>query len=86
MEPLSNILLIICLCSNIVYCKCIASNSFVKSKKKLPKERKVQSLLLLSDTGEVKKRHRTYSDSTANCTAETEYLRTARLGGGHKGI
>ena len=85
MEPLSNILLIIYLCSNIVHCKCIAS-SFVKSKKKLSKERKVQSLLLLSDTGEVKKRHRTYSDSTANCTAETEYLRTARLGGGHKGI
>ena len=83
MEPLSNVLLIICLCSNIV---CIVSNSFVKSKKKLSKEQKVQSLLLLSDTGEVKKRHRTYSDSTANCTAETEYLRTARLGGGHKGI
>ncbi|CAH3128325.1 unnamed protein product [Porites lobata] len=38
------------------------------------------------DTGEVKKRHRTYSDSTANCTAETEYLRTARLGGGHKDL
>ena len=52
----------------------------------MSKEWKVQSLLLLSDTGEVKKRHRTYSDSTANCTAETEYLRTARLGGGHKGI
>lgn len=46
----------------------------------------MQSLRLLSDTGEVKKRHRTYSDSTANRTAETEYLRTARLGGGHKGI
>ena len=46
----------------------------------------MKSLLLLSDTGEVKKHHRTYSDSTANSTAETEYLRTARLGGGHKGI
>ena len=87
MEPLSNILLIICLCSNIVHCKCIASNSFVKSKKNCKRNEKCKVyLILLSDTGEVKKRHRTYSDSTANCTAETEYLRTARLGGGHKGI
>ena len=40
MEPLSNILLIICLCSNIVHCKCIASNSFVKSKKNCQRNEK----------------------------------------------
>lgn len=31
----------------------------------------------------MQKRRRTYSDS--ECKAETEYLRTARKGGGHKG-
>ncbi|XP_078345340.1 uncharacterized protein LOC144630857 isoform X5 [Oculina patagonica] len=36
------------------------------------------------DTGEVKKRRRTFSDS--ECKAETEYLRTARKGGGHKDL
>ena len=43
-------------------------------------------LSLFSDTGEVKKRHRTYSDSAADSKAETEYLRTARRGGGQKGM
>ena len=37
-----------------------------------------------SDTGVVQKRRRTYSDS--DFKAETEYLRTARKGGGHKGM
>lgn len=43
-------------------------------------------LSLFSDNGEVKKRRRTYSDSAADSKAETEYLRTARRGGGHKGM
>ncbi|XP_020609428.1 uncharacterized protein LOC110048011 [Orbicella faveolata] len=38
------------------------------------------------DTGVVQKRRRTYSDSLAECKAETEYLRTARKGGGHKDL
>lgn len=33
----------------------------------------------------MQKRRRTYSDSLAECKAETEYLRTARKGGGHRG-
>ncbi|XP_068688838.1 uncharacterized protein [Montipora foliosa] len=38
------------------------------------------------DTGNIKKRRRTYSDSAAESKAETEYLRTARRGGGHKDL
>jgi len=38
------------------------------------------------DTGDVKKRRRTYSDSAAESKAETEYLRVARKGGGHKDL
>ena len=43
-------------------------------------------IFLFKDGGNIKKRRRTYSDSAAESTAETEYLRTARRGGGHKGM
>lgn len=41
--------------------------------------------LLLSDSGSGQNRRRTFSDSASECKAETEYLQTARKGGGHKG-
>ena len=41
--------------------------------------------LLSSDSGSGQNRRRTFSDSASECKAETEYLQTARKGGGHKG-
>ncbi|XP_022793648.1 uncharacterized protein LOC111332557 isoform X4 [Stylophora pistillata] len=38
------------------------------------------------DSGSAQKRRRTLSDSAAECKAETEYLQTARKGGGHKDL
>ena len=37
------------------------------------------------DSGTLKKHRRTSSDSATEIKAETDYLRTARRGGGHKG-
>ena len=37
------------------------------------------------NSGTLKKHRRTSSDSAAEIKADTEYLRTARRGGGHKG-
>ncbi|XP_027048139.1 uncharacterized protein LOC113675743 isoform X3 [Pocillopora damicornis] len=38
------------------------------------------------DSGSGQNRRRTFSDSASECKAETEYLQTARKGGGHKDL